>query len=602
MRIEDYALIGNCASAGLVGKNGSIDWLTLPRFDSGACFAALLGNEDNGRWLIAPVDENPQVTRRYRDGTLILETEFRTPEGVAVVVDAMGRVGDVFHVLRVVRGVQGSVPMRMDLKLRFDYGSIVPWVTRLEDGRIRAIAGPNMVVIASPVDMRGEGMASVADFTVHAGEEIPFSLAWRESHLPVPESPDVSERLAHLEERWRHWSSQHEVRGPYHEAVLRSLITLKALTNYETGGIVAAPTTSLPEAIGGARNWDYRYCWLRDATLALYALLHSGFTEEAKAWRDWLLRAVAGSPDQMQIMYGVAGERRLDEYEIPWLAGYEGSTPVRIGNAAAGQLQLDVYGEVLDLLYQARRSGLERREAGWDIEGLLTKHLADIWAEPDDGIWEVRGPRQQFTYSKVMAWVTLDRAIRTAEEFKTDYPVDQWRPLRDKIHEEVCRCGFSTNLNSFTQYYGSESLDASLLMLPLVGFLPPQDPRIKGTLAAIERDLLHDGFVKRYNTTETDDGLHGNEGAFLACSFWLADNYVLQGRMDDARTMFERLLALRNDVGLLSEEYDIVGQRLVGNFPQAFSHVGLVNTAHNLCMEEGPAVQRADGRGSQAGG
>jgi GH15 family glucan-1,4-alpha-glucosidase len=596
MRIEDYALIGNCASAGLVGKNGSIDWLTLPRFDSGACFAALLGNEDNGRWLIAPVDANPQVTRRYRDGTLILETEFRTPEGIAVLVDAMGRVGDVFHLLRLVRGVQGSVPMLMDLKLRFDYGSIVPWVTRLEDGRVRAIAGPNMVVVASPVEMRGEALATVADFTVHTGEEIPFSLVWRQSHLALPESPDVPERMAHLEESWRDWSSQHQVRGRYHEAVLRSLITLKALTDYETGGIVAAPTTSLPEAIGGARNWDYRYCWLRDATLTLYALLHSGFTEEAKAWRNWLLRAVAGSPDQMQIMYGVAGERRLDEYEVPWLAGYEGSTPVRIGNAAAGQLQLDVYGEVLDLLYQARRSGLERREAGWDIEGLLTKHLADIWAEPDDGIWEVRGPRRQFTYSKVMAWVTLDRAIRTAEEFKTDYPVDQWRPLRDKIHEEVCRCGFSTKLNSFTQYYGSESLDASLLMVPLVGFLPPEDPRIKGTLAAIERDLLHDGFVKRYNTDETDDGLHGTEGAFLACSFWLADNYVLQGRMDDARTLFERLLALRNDVGLLSEEYDIAGKRLVGNFPQAFSHVGLVNTAHNLCMEEGPAAQRANGR------
>ena len=596
MRIEDYALIGNCASAGLVGKNGSIDWLTLPRFDSGACFAALLGNEDNGRWLIAPAVENPQVTRRYRDGTLILETEFRTPEGVVVLVDAMDREAGAMHVLRIVRGIEGSVPMHMDLKLRFEYGSVVPWVTRLPDGRVRAIAGPDLVVIASPVEMRGEAMTTVADFTVHAGEEVPFTLAWRESHLPLPESPDARERMAHLDEVWRKWSSQHQVRGPYHEAVLRSLITLKALTNYETGGIVAAPTTSLPEAIGGARNWDYRYCWLRDATLTLYALLNAGFTDEAKAWRDWLLRAVAGSPDQMQIMYGVAGERRLDEYEIAWLAGYEGSSPVRIGNAAAGQLQLDVYGEVLDLLYQARRSGLEQPESGWDIEGLLTRHLADIWAEPDDGIWEVRGPRRQFTHSKVMAWVTLDRAVRTAEEFGTDYPLDKWRPLRDKIHEEVCRCGFSLKLNSFTQYYGSESLDASLLMLPLVGFLPPDDPRIRGTLAAVERDLLRDGFVKRYNTTDTNDGLHGTEGAFLACSFWLADNYVLQGRMDDARAMFERLLALRNDVGLLSEEYDIAGKRLVGNFPQAFSHVGLVNTAHNLCMEEaGPAVQRADG-------
>ncbi len=597
MRIEDYALIGNCASAALVGKNGSIDWLALPRFDSAACFAALLGNEDNGRWLIAPCAEHPRVTRRYRPGTIILETEFRTPEGVVVLVDAMGRVGDVMQVLRIVKGVEGSVPMRMHLKFRFEYGSVVPWVTRLPDGRVRAIAGPDLAVVASPVAMRGEQMATVADFTLHAGEEIPFTLAWRQSHLPLPESPDARATMAELDREWRRWSGQHQVRGPYHEPVLRSLLTLKGLTHFDTGGIVAAATTSLPESVGGTRNWDYRYCWLRDATLTLFALLNAGFTEEAHAWRDWLLRAVAGSADQMQIMYGVAGERRLAEFEIPWLSGYEGSKPVRVGNAAAQQVQLDVYGEVLDLLFQARRNGLTPPESGWDIERQLTAHLADIWPEPDDGIWEVRGPRRQFTHSKVMAWVTLDRAIRSAEEFGADYPIGQWRPLRDKIHAEVCRCGFNSKMNAFTQYYDGETMDASLLMLPLVGFLPPQDPRIKGTLAAVERELLRDGFVARYNTVQPADGIHETEGAFLACSFWLADNYILQNRMVDARNLFERLLALRNDVGLLSEEYDVAGKRLVGNFPQAFSHVGLVNTAHNLCMaEKGPAMQRADGR------
>jgi GH15 family glucan-1,4-alpha-glucosidase len=593
--IEDYALIGNNATAALVGRNGSIDWLCFPRFDSAACFAALLGSPEDGHWGIAPRAAQPKVTRRYREGTLVLETEFSIPEGTAVLVDCMDRRGEHQDVVRLVRGVHGRVPMEMELAIRFEYGTVVPWVSRMEDGRLCAVAGPDRIVFAAPIELRGEDLKTRAEFEVEEGQTVAFVLTWSHSFSATPASPDAATVVEHVTHAWEKWSSKHTPKGPYREAVLRSLLTLKALTHHETGGIVAAATTSLPEQIGGSRNWDYRFCWLRDAAYTLYALLESGFKDEAKAWQDWLLRAVAGSPGQMQIMYGLAGERRLTEFELPELPGYEGSQPVRIGNAASEQLQLDVYGEVLDSTYLAQRKGMQVNEASWNLARAAVRHLETIWTKPDDGIWEIRGPRRHFVHSKVMVWVAVDRAVRIMQEFGGDGPLERWIRLRRDIHEEVCRLGFSRELNSFVQYYGSKDLDASLLLVPLVGFLPPDDPRILGTIAAIEKNLLHDGFVARYNTRSTVDGLPGDEGVFLACSFWLADNYVLQHRDDEARALFERLLGLRNDVGLLSEEYDPKEHRQLGNFPQAFSHLALINSAHNLseAVESKPAHHRS---------
>ena len=584
--IEDYALIGNNATAALVGKNGSIDWLSFPRFDSGACFSALLGSEEHGHWTIAPKQGHPGVQRRYRPGTMVLETEFSTAEGTAVLIDCMDRRSEHQDVVRLVRGLRGSIEMQMELAIRFEYGTIVPWVSRMQDDRLCAVAGPDQIVFAAPVELRGEDLKTRADFVVEEGQTVPFVLTWSHSFGSNPPPVDAARIVDNVTRAWQKWSSKHKEEGPYAEAVLRSLLTLKALTHHRTGGIVAAPTTSLPEEVGGVRNWDYRFCWLRDSTLTLYALMEAGFIDEAKAWRDWLLRAVAGSPDGMQIMYGVAGERRLTEFELPELPGYEGSRPVRVGNAASEQLQLDVYGEVLDAFYQARKYGLKKLEAGWNLERALVRHVERIWSRPDDGIWEIRGPRRHFVHSKVMAWVAVDRAVRCMQEFGEEGPLERWVRLRADIHDEICRFGFSRELNSFVQYFGSKDLDASLLMLPLVGFLPADDPRVQGTVAAIEKNLLNDGLVARYNTRTSVDGLPGQEGAFLACSFWLVDNYVLQGRMDEARALFERLLSLRNDVGLLSEEYDPRECRQLGNFPQAFSHLALVNSAHNLTAVE----------------
>ena len=593
--IEDYALIGDTRTAALVGKDGSIDWLCLPRFDSAACFAALLGEPRHGRWLIAPANPVRRVTRRYRPGTLVLETEFTTDTGVVRIVDCMPPGELVPNVLRLVEGISGDVPMRLELIIRFDYGWVVPWVRKVE-GTLVAIAGPDALSLHTPAHVHGEDLTSVAEFSVKPGQQVPFVLSWFPSHEPAPEDLDVSGLIEDAERWWRKWSDHCTYQGEWREAVETSLITLKALTYLPTGGIVAAPTTSLPEAIGGVRNWDYRYCWLRDATFTLYALMLGGYVEEAASWRDWLLRAVAGSPEQLQIMYGVSGERRLDEHTLDWLPGYEGSTPVRIGNRAVRQRQLDVYGEVNDALYQARKAGIEPDPFAWSIQRQLLEFLSEAWRQPDEGIWEVRGPRQHFTHSKMMAWVALDRAVKSVERFRLEGPVDRWRQIRDAIHAEVCAKGFDPGLGAFTQAYGSRSLDGSLLMMALVGFLPPTDARVIGTVRAIERDLVEDGFVLRYRTHETNDGLPPGEGVFLACSFWLADNYAMMGRTQEARALFERLLSLRNDVGLLAEEYDPASRRLLGNFPQAFSHVGLVNTAYNLTPRQAaPAAERQDG-------
>ena len=591
-RIEDYAIIGDCRTAALVCLDGSIDWYCCPRFDSEACFAALLGSPEHGRWLIAPRAE-ARVTRRYRPSTLILETHFETEEGAATLIDFMPPGGRHSTIVRLVVGTRGKVTMSTELILRFGYGAVVPWVTRLEDGSLRAIAGPDMVVVRTPVHLRGEDMTTVGEFTINKDDTIPFALSYSPSHWPLHEPFDPTTALQETEKFWRDWSTKCRPAGVWSEAVLRSIITLKALTYEPTGGMVAAPTTSLPEQLGGERNWDYRYCWLRDATLVLLGAMNAGYYEEAQAWRDWLLRAVAGSPDQLQIMYGIAGERRLTEWTAPWLPGYENSAPVRIGNAAHNQLQLDVFGEIMDVHHQARRSGLSTNESGWPVQLAFLEHLKKIWQEPDEGIWEVRGAPRHFTHSKVMAWVAYDRSIKSAETFGLEGPLDEWRKLRDEICKEVCAKAFDNELGSFVQSYGSKQLDANLLLMPCVGFLPVSDPRVQGTIAAIECRLLRDGFVMRYDTAETDDGLPPGEGAFLACSFWLVDVYVLQGRIADAERLFRRLIALRNDVGLLSEEYDTRRKRLVGNFPQAFSHVALVNTAYNLTRAEKPVEQRA---------
>jgi GH15 family glucan-1,4-alpha-glucosidase len=591
--LEDYALIGDCETAALVSRHGSIDWLCWPRFDSHSCFAALLGGAEHGRWIIEPVNERARRQRRYRTHTLILETQIEDADGAVTVIDFMPRRGHNSDVVRLVRGNRGRVRMRMELILRFDCGRSVPWVTRLPDGSLRAISGPNMVVLRTPVDVRGKDLTTVAEFDVAAGDTIPFVLTYGPSHLPPPHHIDPGAALKDTVTFWTEWASRNKSTGEWSDAVMRSLITLKALTYAPTGGIVAAPTTSLPEHLGGVRNWDYRFCWLRDATLTLLALMNAGYFEEARAWRDWLLRAAAGAPSQAQIMYGIAGERNLPEIELPWLPGYAGSRPVRIGNAAHGQLQLDVFGEVMDALHQARCGGLQSREADWAFQRALLAHLETIWDKADRGMWEVRGAPQHFTYSKVMAWVAIDRGIRNAETLNMDGPLDRWRALRARIHDDVCTRGFNRERNAFVQWYGSSQLDASLLLLPTTGFLPASDPRVRGTIAAIEGELLVDGFVLRYDTSQTDDGLPPGEGAFLACTFWLADAYALTGRYDEARALFERLLSLRTDLGLLSEEYDVGARRLVGNFPQAFSHIALLTTAHNLARIEKPAEQRA---------
>jgi GH15 family glucan-1,4-alpha-glucosidase len=594
-RIEDYALIGDCETGALVSREGSIDWLCWPRFDSGAVFAALLGNTDNGHWSIAAADGKARRTRRYRDSSLILETEIETADGTAVVIDFMPlRSKGATHVVRIVCGKRGTVALKTELTMRFDYGAIVPWVTRREDNTLVAVAGPDMVVFRSPLRLKPKNMRHGADFTVSAGQTLAFTLSHGASFRPVPKPIDALHELKAVEKQWSDWSSKYTRDSPYKDAVMRSLITLKALTYTPTGGIVAAPTTSLPEAIGGARNWDYRFCWLRDATFTLLSLMNSGFYDEAAAWRSWLQRAVAGDPAQVQIMYGLAGERRLTEWEIPWLAGYEGSKPVRIGNAAATQLQLDIYGEVMDALHFGRLGSLREEESAWALQLKLLERLESLWREPDEGIWEVRGPRRHFTYSKVMAWVAFDRAIKSVERFRLEGPLARWREIRDQIHAQVCEDGFDPDMGAFVQSYGSKELDASALLIPLVGFLPPSDPRVKSTVTAIERYLVRGGLVLRYHTESTIDGLDPGEGAFLACSFWLADNLVLLGRRDDAKRLFDRLLALRNDVGLLAEEYDPIAGRMVGNFPQAFSHVSLVNTAHNLSRQQKPAEQRSE--------
>ncbi|WJF91658.1 glycoside hydrolase family 15 protein [Paraburkholderia bonniea] len=593
--IEDYALVGDGHTAALISRDGSVDWLCWPRFDSGACFAALLGTEANGCWRIAPIcDTPPVITRRYRGETLVLETDFDTPEGAVTIIDFMPRGNGWSELVRIVVGRRGTVRMKMELVLRFDYGFSIPWVSKLtHENGIKAIAGPDAVVLRTPVELHGENMRTVAEFTVSVDERVPFSLAYAASHLRVPPPRDPFTALARTENFWLEWSARSTVDGKWAKQIRRSLITLKALAYEPTGGIVAAPTTSLPEHLGGTRNWDYRYCWLRDATITLLAMMRGGHYDEARAWRSWLARVTAGAPEQLQIMYGIAGERRLPEFEIEWLPGYENSSPVRIGNNAVGQLQLDVYGEVMNALHLARVGGLQADETSWNVQCTILQHLETIWEQPDEGIWETRGGRQHFTFSKVMAWVAFDRAIQSAERFDLPGPVEHWRTLRARIHADVCAKSWNPQLNAFAQTYGGSDLDASVLLLPLLGFLPPTDPRIKGTVTAIERDLTHDGFVMRYRTTEFNDGLPPGEGTFLACSFWMVDNLALQGRVEEARTMYERLLALANDVGLLAEEYDPAAGRLVGNFPQAFSHVALVHTGLNLMRHEQGIAQAA---------
>jgi GH15 family glucan-1,4-alpha-glucosidase len=578
--IEDYALIGDLQTAALVERGGSIDWLCFPRFDSGACFAALLGTPENGRWLLAPAGGGT-TSRRYLHDTMILETMWETGSGTARVLDFTPPRGRAPDIVRIVEGVRGRVHLRSELVIRFDYGHVVPWVRRVGEDRV-AIAGPDALYLRTQARTFGENMRTISELTVDEGERVPFVLTWSPSHEAAPTPVDAEIALAETEAFWRDWNARCTVPVDEDQRALlhRSLMVLKTLTYQPTGGIVAAPTTSLPEAIGGVRNWDYRYCWLRDATLTLLALIHAEHVDEAKAWREWLLRAVAGDPSELQIMYGVAGERRLTEYEVPWLDGYEGSRPVRVGNAASEQLQVDVYGEVMDALYQARSHGLAFEPSAWALQLKLLDALEQTWAQPDEGIWEVRGGRRHFTHSKVMAWVAFDRGVRAVEEQELDGPVERWRALRDQIHAEVCERGFDVELNSFTQSYGAKELDASLLLIPLVGFLPASDPRVRGTIEAVERELLWDGLVLRYRSTA--DGLPPGEGVFLPCSFWLCDCYELLGRHDDAHALFERLVALANDVGLLAEEYDPVAGRQLGNFPQAFTHLALVNTAFNV--------------------
>jgi GH15 family glucan-1,4-alpha-glucosidase len=600
-RIEDYALIGNTLSAALVSREGSIDWLCLPRFDSSAVFAALLGDESNGQWKIAASDPQARISRAYRPGTAILETRFETDTGGATVIDFMPPPGDDFadEVIRLVRGDLGAIEMSMSVRFRFDYGRLVPWLRARPEGVI-AVAGPDAVRLTSHAKLVNEDWATRATFTVRAGEYVPFVLTWYPSHRKPPPVRDSIFLVSYVEHVWRRWMETSTYRGPWREAVERSLITLKLLTFRPTGGIVAAPTTSLPEEIGGERNWDYRYCWIRDATLTLYALLLSGYRDEARDWRQWLLRAAAGSPQDLQIMYGLHGEQRLTEFIVDWLPGFDGSRPVRVGNAAFAQKQLDVYGELMGVLHTARRFGLDGSTEAWDLQKVIVRHLEQVWRDPDEGIWEVRGPPRHFVHSKLMAWLAFDRSIASAEMFGLDGPVEHWRAIREEIRAEVCEHGFHAERNTFVQYYGGENVDAALLFIPLIGFLPPDDPRVLGTVAAIEKELVRDGLVRRYSVMGEVDGLPGSEGAFLACSFWLCDVYRLCGRQAEATALFERLLGLANDLGLLAEEYDPRARRQLGNFPQAFSHVSLINSAYGLARLADAAGERAAGERAPA--
>ena len=603
--LEDYALIGNMISAALVARDGSIDWLCLPRFDSAACFAALLGGPENGRWLICPADAGAKASRRYIADTAVLQTRFETAQGSVTVTDFMPTTehDEKIDVVRIVEGVRGSIDMKMELVLRFNYGQAPPWVRRRDYG-LSAVAGPDALELHTRVDLRGEHMKTLADFKIAEGETVPFALSYHPSHKMPQFVPDSSESLGRTISWWREWSKHCQFKsdnGQWCEAVKRSLITLKLLVYQPTGGIIAAPTTSLPEVIGGKRNWDYRYCWIRDSALMLYALLNAGHREEAQAWRQWLLRAAAGHPEQMHIMYGVAGERWLPETIVPWLPGYGNSAPVRIGNDAAHQLQLDVYGELMDTLHAAREAELVAMDEAWRLQKELLAQLENVWEQPDHGVWEVRGVARTFTHSLLMCWVAFDRAVKSVEHFDLEGPVERWRALRDEIHQRICATCFDRQRNTFVQSAGGTTLDAALLLMPQVGFLDPADHRIKGTVAAIERELMRDGLLRRYATEHVDDGVGGDEGAFLACSFWLADTYIMLGRLADARRLFEDLLALRNDVGLLAEEYDTTGRRLVGNFPQGFSHIGLINTAFNLVDAHGPAKQRSERKAPRNG-
>ena len=604
--IEDYGLIGNMVSAALVSRDGSIDWLCLPRFDSAACFAALLGDPGHGRWLIAPRDSSFASRRRYLPGTAVLETTFETGSGVVSVTDFMPLTEDEskVDVVRVVRGIRGAVDVDMELALRFNYGQAIPWVRRRDYG-LSAVAGPDSVELHTPVALQGRDMRTVANFTVREGATVPFTLSYHPSLKAPHFVADRTESLARTASWWREWSKRcrfADGHDRWRDATMRSLITLKLLTFRPTGGIVAAPTTSLPEAIGGHRNWDYRFCWLRDSALTLYALLNAGYRDEAEAWRQWLLRAAAGSAEQLRIMYGIGGERWLPEHEVAWLPGYERSGPVRVGNAAADHLQIDVYGELMETLHAARAADLSPLEEAWRMQKVMLARLEGIWHQPDQGIWEVRGAPRHFTHSRLMSWVAFDRAVKSVERFGLDGPAQRWRELRDEIHADICRNGFNAARNTFVQSYGSEAVDAALLLIPQVGFLPAGDPRVRGLVDAVERELLRDGLVQRYATDRVDDGVGGEEGTFLVCSFWLADAYVMMGRIDDATRLFERLLSLRNDLGLLAEEYDTARNRLVGNFPQGFSHIGVINTAFNLIDAHGPAQQRAERDAPDSGG
>jgi GH15 family glucan-1,4-alpha-glucosidase len=597
-KIEDYALIGDCETAALVGRDGSIDWLCWPAFDSDACFAAILGTRKNGRWQIAPSETVTECSRRYIDNTLILETRFKTAGGTVALIDFMPPRGKASDIVRLVRGVKGRVKLRMELVIRFGFGVDIPWVRRTEDrSALLAICGQDMTVLRTPVETRGEDLTTVADFEVSEGETIPFVLTYGPSHLEAPAAIDPERAFEETEAFWKDWCSRSARDGEYHDLIIRSLITLKALTFAPTGGIVAAPTTSLPEKLGGARNWDYRFCWLRDATFTLLALMNSGYTEEASAWHSWLLRAAAGAPANMQIMYGIWGQRRLLEWEAGWLDGYEGARPVRVGNAAHAQLQLDVYGELIDAFHQSRMAKLKLDDESWALECAVLQHLAEVWDHPDNGIWERRGQAKHYVFSKVMTWVAFDRGIKSAETFGFRAPLLHWYTLRDAIHRDVCRNGFDTEVNAFVESYGSKVLDASVLLLPAVGFLPTMDARVRGTIAAVEKYLMRDGFVLRHDPREVSEETQPIEGAFLACSLWLADAYVLAGDLDKAQTLFDRVVGVANDVGLLAEEYDSVARRQTGNFPQALTHIALINTAHNLSAarkrSEKPAVQRS---------
>jgi GH15 family glucan-1,4-alpha-glucosidase len=592
-KIEDYALLSDCQTAALIGRDLSVDWLCFPRFDSPACFANLLGTSENGRWVITCDDPGAAITRSYRGHTMILDTTIKTASGVAIVTDFMPANVKGSHLVRLVRGISGSVKLHTELIIRFEYGSAVPWVRRFADGSLHAVAGPDRLVLRTPVRLHPKGRTHIGEFIASEGETTDFTLSYGISYEEEPKAIDPYLALEQTERSWTAWSQRAEAAGQWSEAVIRSLLTLRALIFQPSGGFVAAPTTSLPEQPGGSRNWDYRYCWLRDATFALLALMSAGYAGEAMRWRSWLIRALGGEPALVQVLYGLGGERDLPERTLPWLSGFGGAKPVRIGNAATGQLQLDIYGEVLDAFYQSRRRRLVRDATDWMLQVELLKHLEKVWDQPDEGIWEVRGPPRHFTYSKVMAWVAFDRAVKSIEEFGFVGPLDHWRRLRQRIHDDVCANGFDAEQNTFTQSYGGKELDASLLMIALVGFLPPSDKRLCGTIDAIERHLMVDGLLCRYDTRTGADGLPAGEGAFLACSFWLVDNYVLLGRLKDASDLFERLIALRNDLGLLSEEYDTKTKCLTGNFPQAFSHIALINSAYNLAHAIKPAEQRS---------